>query len=47
MKRPVAVLVRSGEEMRAFSPDGAALSRTDIEALCPGAWARFETAAKR
>jgi len=39
-KSPVAVLVRQGATLKAFRPDGAPMSKDDIEKLYPGAWDR-------
>ena len=40
-KVPVAILVRQGELVRAMTPEGDAMTRQAIDALCPGALARF------
>lgn len=37
-KSPVAILIRQGAILEAFGPEGAPMSRDDIERLCPGAW---------
>jgi len=39
-KSPVAILLRHGATLQAFSPDGAPMSKDDIEKLCPGTWHR-------
>ena len=42
-KTPVAVLVRGADGVRALSvPRGQALTRNEVEALCPGAWTAFQ-----
>lgn len=40
-KAPVAILLAGPEGVSAFAPSGKALSRDTVEALAPGAWARF------
>lgn len=40
-KRAVAILIQRDGEMVALAPAGSTLSDEDVEALCPGALARF------
>ncbi|MFN4098944.1 MAG: hypothetical protein ACK4GT_04130 [Pararhodobacter sp.] len=40
-KAPVAILLAGPGGVSAFAPTGEALSRDEVEALAPGAWARF------
>lgn len=40
-KRPLALLVREADGVRAFAPDGREMSAAEVEHLCPGALARF------
>ena len=44
-KGAVALLIRQGADIRAFSPKGREMTMDEVEALCPGALARFEQAA--
>ena len=43
-KRPLALLIGGPGGVQAFGADGAALTQADVEALLPGAWARFSGA---
>lgn len=40
-KKAVALLVRHDAELRAFTPRGREMTADEVEALCPGALARF------
>ncbi|MEW9919336.1 hypothetical protein AB2B41_06960 [Marimonas sp. MJW-29] len=40
-KRPVALLFARGEVCWAMTPEGAALEKSTVETLMPGAWERF------
>jgi hypothetical protein len=37
-KRPVAVLIRQGDVLTAFRPDGLPMTCEQVEGLCVGAW---------
>lgn len=40
-RRPVAILVRRGDDVIAFTPEGNSLAAEDVEDLCPGAIQQF------
>ena len=40
-RSPVAVLIRQGDQVGAFTPEGDALTPAEVETLCPGALARL------
>ncbi len=46
-KRPVAILVFARGKCLAIALDGTPLDRTEIETLCPGAFADFEAGLAR
>lgn len=37
-KRPVAFLIKQGEALSAFDPEGNPMTREHVENLCSGAW---------
>lgn len=43
-RRPVALLIRRGDDVIAFTPAGDLLDTEEVEALCPGALQRFLSA---
>ena len=42
LKRPVAILTREKNATKAIRPDGSAISRDELEQLCPGMRDVFE-----
>lgn len=42
VRRPVAVLIRTGDRIAAFSCDGSTIAPADFDERFAGIWARFE-----
>lgn len=40
-RSPVAVLIRQGDRVNAYTPEGGALTPAEVETLCPGALAQL------